>query len=110
MRCCRALSYQGAEFLIAKIKMEPVFKVMYDRSCEFWHLLSSILNAMTCKHKRTMGQFYGAQQRFYRQMLMAAKVRRGLPSASFLLPDHAQLHSFFGLLMCRIASPFSACM
>jgi hypothetical protein len=55
--------------------MEPVFKVMYNRSCEFWHLLSSILGAMSNKSRRTMGQFYSAQQRFYRQMLMAAKVR-----------------------------------
>ena len=72
---CRTLSYKGAEFQIAKLKMDPVFRVMYNRSCQFWHLLYQILKAFPKPGKKTMGLFYGAQQRFYRQMLMAAKVR-----------------------------------
>lgn len=71
---CRALSYKGAEFLIAKVKMDPEFKIMYDRSCEFWHLLSSIMRSLKNTGRKTMGQFFSSQQRFYRQMLMAAKV------------------------------------
>ena len=71
---CRALSYKGAEFLIAKVKMDLEFKIMYDRSCEFWHLLSSILRAFPKPGRKVMAQFFSAQQRFYRQMLMAAKV------------------------------------
>ena len=70
----RTLSYKGAEFQIAKVKMDPVFKVMYDRSAEFWHLLTNILSTMPSKPKKSSSQFYSAQQRFYRQMLMAAKV------------------------------------
>ncbi len=70
----RALSYKGAEFLIAKVKMDAEFKIMYDRSCDFWHLLSSILRAFPKPGRKVMAQFFSAQQRFYRQMLMAAKV------------------------------------
>lgn len=71
---CRTLSYKGAEFQIAKVKMDPVFKVMYNRACEFWHLLSNILTAIPKPGKKAISQFYSAQQRFFRQMLMAAKV------------------------------------
>ena len=47
---------------------------MYDRSCVFWHLLGSVLRQVS-KPRKTMPMYWSAQQRFYRQMLMAAKVR-----------------------------------
>lgn len=74
MHPCRALSYKGAEFMIAKIKVDPIFRVMYDRSCELWHLMFSIVSVMPQRPKRMLSLFFSAQQRFYRQMLMAAKV------------------------------------
>ena len=60
--------------MIAKMRIDPVFRVMYDRSCEFWHLLYSIVRILPNKPKRMASLFFSAQQRFYRQMLMAAKV------------------------------------
>lgn len=54
--------------------MDPEFRIMYNRSCEVWHLLSSVLSVMPKLGRKVKSQFYSAQQRFYRQMLMAAKV------------------------------------
>ncbi|KAK9808500.1 hypothetical protein WJX73_001795 [Symbiochloris irregularis] len=69
----RTLSYSGAEFNIAKEQIDPVFAEIYDRSCKFWSLLFFV-----CQHvdlgRTGWRVFWGAQLRFYRQMLMAAKV------------------------------------
>lgn len=70
----RTLSYKGAEFQIAKVQMDPVFRVMYNRSANFWHLLHNIMSTMPARPKKVISQYFSAQQRFYRQMLMAAKV------------------------------------
>ncbi|KAK9815308.1 hypothetical protein WJX72_001386 [[Myrmecia] bisecta] len=69
----RTLSYAGAEFSIAKVPMEAVFNIMYNRSTELWHMLLRILRELRLPRKK-WGLFFSAQQRFYRQMLMAAKV------------------------------------
>lgn len=50
---------------------------MYDRAVEFWVMLYNILGKFTSSGKamsRMWIQFWGAHQRFFRQMLMAAKV------------------------------------
>jgi hypothetical protein len=49
-------------------------QVMYDRSCTFWHMLWNIFNEYNLITNRQWMQFYGTQMRFFRQMLMAAKV------------------------------------
>ena len=56
---------------------------MYDRSCALWSLVYNVLRALP-KAKNSRGRdmkaslFWGAHQRFYRQMLIASKVgRRG---------------------------------
>jgi hypothetical protein len=35
----RTLSYNGAEFQMEKIHLDPGFKVMYERAAKFWQLL-----------------------------------------------------------------------
>lgn len=48
---------------------------MYDRSSDFWQMLFHICTGLGPGLKRSFwGQFFSAQMRFYRQMLMAAKV------------------------------------
>ena len=68
----RTLSYEGAEFALARVAIDPVFEIMYDRSAQFWMLLSRFLFPIL--PGKAIRQFYGAHQRFFRQMLMAAKV------------------------------------
>ncbi|BDA48430.1 probable protein strawberry notch homolog 1 [Coccomyxa sp. Obi] len=72
----RSLSYAGAEFSIVRVDVDPVFKVMYDRACKFWHFLFNIFQEYHLMNGRQWMQFYAAEQRFFRQMLMAAKVHK----------------------------------
>ena len=51
-----------------------VAQVMYDRACKFWHFLFNIFQEYHLMSGRQWMQFYAAEQRFFRQMLMAAKV------------------------------------
>ncbi len=53
---------------------------MYDRSAIMWSLIYNVMRALPksqSKRDVKVGLFWSAHQRFYRQMLMAAKVRRG---------------------------------
>ncbi len=47
---------------------------MYDRSTDLWQMLFHICSGLTIHSKHFWSQFFGAQMRFYRQMLMASKV------------------------------------
>ncbi|GFR48740.1 hypothetical protein Agub_g10698, partial [Astrephomene gubernaculifera] len=77
----RTLSYKGAEFRTEVLEIDPTFRVMYDRSCALWSLVYNVMRALP-KTKNRSGRdmkaslFWGAHQRFYRQMLIASKVRR----------------------------------
>jgi hypothetical protein len=72
----RTLSYQGAEFAIVKAEMDPAFVIMYDRASFFWFLLYRIMFGPTAEEwkKRKQSLFWGYHQRFFKSMLMAAKV------------------------------------
>jgi hypothetical protein len=69
---------------------------MYDRSCDFWNLVCKIMMAFSKKEGRMMKEsrmmarrwttLWGAHQRFYRQMLMAAKVRALPPRLHLATP------------------------
>ncbi|GFR48198.1 hypothetical protein Agub_g10015, partial [Astrephomene gubernaculifera] len=78
----RTLSYKGAEFRLEQVDMDPVFRVMYDRSCSLWALIYNVMRQVKPKSKgkgsrdKRASLFWGAHQRFYRQMLIASKVRR----------------------------------
>ena len=80
---CRTLSYNGAEFELASVPLNGALGKMYDRSCEFWIMLNNVLSevdsglGLSSKSKSRrfkFAQFWGAHQRFFRQMLLAAKV------------------------------------
>ncbi|GIL64960.1 hypothetical protein Vafri_18816 [Volvox africanus] len=77
----RTLSYKGAEFKTEELQVDPIFSVMYDRACALWSLVHNVLRALP-KAKNLRGRdvksglFWGAHQRFFRQMLIASKVRR----------------------------------
>ena len=53
-------------------------QVCYDRTCQYWALLWRLFseyNLLQGNGRNGWMQFYACQIRFYRQMLMAAKVR-----------------------------------
>ena len=54
-----------------------VAQVMYDRACKFWHFLYSIFQEYRLMSGRQWMMFYATEMRFFRQMLMAAKVLLG---------------------------------
>ena len=43
----RTLSYQGAEFNIARCTLDPIFEEMYDRASKFWQLLHTVCRNLT---------------------------------------------------------------
>ena len=47
---------------------------MYNRAAQFWHALYNIFSQYKLIRGRQWMHFFGTQQRFFRQMLMAAKV------------------------------------
>ena len=49
-------------------------QVMYDRACMFWHFLYNIFQEYRLMSGRQWMNFYATEMRFFRQMLMAAKV------------------------------------
>ena len=48
---------------------------MYERACTFWHLLYKVVEPVVSGRSRA--QFWGAHQRFFKQMLMAVSGREG---------------------------------
>ncbi|KAL4451948.1 hypothetical protein ABPG75_007610 [Micractinium tetrahymenae] len=83
----RTLSYAGAEFALAHVTVDPVFKVMYDRSTMLWTLLWKIVRCHP-RMKKLQGVFWSANQRFFKQMLMASKV----PSCAQLAREAVHNH------------------
>lgn len=81
---CRQLSYEGAEFQLEMIELDPRFQVQYARAAATWQAFSLFWlrpeifgRGVTEKGGKARGiatGFWGTQQRFFRAMLMAAKV------------------------------------
>ena len=81
---CRTLSYTGAEFELESCPLSDEMTMMYDRSSEFWQMLLEVFRLVEGirsgdgkVHKNyatKWAQFWGAHQRFFRQMLISAKV------------------------------------
>ena len=90
---CRTLSYAHAEFELVDCKLSHEMELMYDRSTALWLILKKTFDA--CVRLQDAGDlreaqnlvylkngmdgklvrlFWATHQRFYRQMLMAAKV------------------------------------
>jgi hypothetical protein len=75
--CCRQLSYEGAEFELRMIQLDDVFQVQYSRAAAFWQLMAMVVGKGGCfthARKRLHTMFWGDHQRFFKSMLMAAKV------------------------------------
>ena len=83
----RTLSYAGAEFDLAQVEVSPVFAIMYRRATMFWVLLYRVMTAVFSessgetgdeaferKRKYWRGLYWAAHQRFFKSMLMSAKV------------------------------------
>ena len=85
----RTLSYKDAEFGLVKAMVTDQMVIMYDRAVMMWDMLWRVVNtvqSMEASNMRLMGlkgkgtgrflksQFWGAHQRFFKQMLMAAKI------------------------------------
>lgn len=82
----RTLSYEGAEFSLARVSLSAEYTSMYDKASMFWTLLFQILKLLnTAGHglergggeeesKRWQSLYWAAHQRFFRSMLMSAKV------------------------------------
>jgi hypothetical protein len=72
----RTLSYAGAEFALAHTPVDPLMQLMYDRSTAVWHLLWRVAQVLPSQRSArvTKAVFWASHQRFYRNMLMAAKV------------------------------------
>ena len=58
----RTLSYQGAEFNIARCALDPVFEEMYDRASKFWQLLHTVCRNLTMG-RQGWRMFWGALRR-----------------------------------------------
>lgn len=74
---CRQLSYEGAAFKLTKLELEPIFQVQYGYATAMWQLLDMVIHrteVFASRTKALRGIFWGANQRFFRQLLMAAKV------------------------------------
>ena len=77
---CRTLSYSGAEFELCTVPLSPAIRQMYDRTCSFWCLLFRVFETVfshigqSKKARLRMGQFWGAHQRCFRQLILSAKV------------------------------------
>ncbi|CAM9850065.1 unnamed protein product, partial [Ectocarpus sp. 13 AM-2016] len=86
----RGLGWKGAEFETCQVKLPPSTVEMYDKAVEFWMLLrkeleksasacgsSGMCKAERCKDGHVcspMRQFWGQQQRFFKEMANASKV------------------------------------
>ena len=65
----------GCTLPIVCNRQESALQVMYNRAAQFWHALYNIFSQYKLIKGRKWMHFFGTQQRFFRQMLMAAKVR-----------------------------------
>ena len=88
---CRQLAYTGAEFELTHVALKEPLQLQYNRSSNLWQVLQLVLlspavfgpklrdnpdSAVPGKPRRTPpgGIFWGSHQRFFKNMLMAAKV------------------------------------
>lgn len=74
---CRQLAYDGAEFDLAMVDLDHVFQVQYARSAAMWQLLALLVPKAGCwalTHGRVFSLLWADHQRFFKSMLMAAKV------------------------------------
>eukprot|EP00873_Tetraselmis_striata_P036348 jgi/Tetstr1/456612/TSEL_043315.t1 len=82
----RTLSYTGATFQLSELQLSQEQQLMYNHAAEFWQFLFRVFfprgsegkeyasKEERLKHRALKANFWGAHMRFFRQMLIAAKV------------------------------------
>ena len=78
----RQLSYEGAEFRLHECKVSEEAQATYDRAALFWQMLHNVIREVLTRSDVPSGTrkgrwssvFWGAHQRFFRQLLMHAKL------------------------------------
>mmetsp|Transcript_52934 Transcript_52934/g.115775 ORF Transcript_52934/g.115775 Transcript_52934/m.115775 type:complete len:1228 (+) Transcript_52934:1277-4960(+) len=74
---CRSLAFEGTTFDLLTVELAPHARSMYDASCELWRDMGFILETGIgeglCKASQR-AEFWGAQQRFFKGLVVAAKV------------------------------------
>lgn len=73
-RPLRACLWSGCMLPLVCNRQKTALQVMYNRAAQFWHALYNIFSQYKLIKGRKWMHFFGTQQRFFRQMLMAAKV------------------------------------
>jgi len=74
----RGLSFNAAEFMTVEVALSPEQIAIYDEACRAWHetrvALVQALEATNTK-SRAMTAYWGAHQRFFRQLCVSFKAR-----------------------------------
>ncbi|CAK9074342.1 Protein FORGETTER 1 (Protein EMBRYO DEFECTIVE 1135), partial [Durusdinium trenchii] len=99
MLSCRSLSFKGASFRLVPVSLESLCNT-YSKACDFWQeslkLILRLLKAKTrevkqkrLKHSTELKEnplhlryFWGAQQQFFRQLLICTKVETAVSLAT----------------------------
>ena len=83
MYLSRALSYKDATFETIEVQLSPEQCRLYDRCAQFWQAMQECFESAIERVNEmdgwkapphAMSQFWGAHQRFFKQLLMAMKV------------------------------------
>ena len=89
MYIARQLSFKDVTFKVEEVALSPKFIKAYDDSVKFWvQLLQSftegaeLVNASPKMRKTMWAQFWGAHQRFFKYLCIAAKVKHAVKVAS----------------------------
>lgn len=74
---CRSLAFEGTTFDLATVRLSDVARKQYDDSCELWRDMRRMME-LACEQglaKKTLrAEFWAAQQRFFKGLVVAAKV------------------------------------
>jgi hypothetical protein len=89
---CRSLAFEGTSFELTRVKLDGIQRAQYDAAVTLWRdmytelqyevaeLLQGQAFAKT-KPKHKLSQFWSAQQRFFKGLIVAAKVKAAVELA-----------------------------
>ena len=70
----RSLSFSASTFELVTVPLHPDFKRKYDSACQLWSDFIAAISDAPARPRHFMGIMWGAHQRFFSHMIMAAKV------------------------------------
>ncbi|XP_070601133.1 protein strawberry notch homolog 2 isoform X1 [Erythrolamprus reginae] len=81
MYIARQLSFSGVTFRIEEIPLEAAYKDVYNKAAKLWAealvVFQKAADLIGLESRKSLwGQFWGAHQRFFKYLCIAAKVRR----------------------------------